>query len=47
MATTAYEQGREDYMRGKDPRKCPYSGDAMRAAWMKGWEDRKREFEES
>jgi ribosome modulation factor len=45
MAGTVQDEGRDAFMRGIDPRKCPYDDEARREAWMRGWYDAQREFE--
>lgn len=43
MPNTIYDEGRRAYLGRIDPRKCPYSDEACREAWMKGWYDAKSE----
>jgi ribosome modulation factor len=47
MAETIYDEGRRAYRQGVDQRKCPYTDQARRETWLRGWEDARREFEAS
>lgn len=47
VVATVYDEGRQAFMRGIDPRRCPDTDQARREAWMRGWNDPKQEFEAS
>ena len=47
MAATILEEGRDAYISGVPQHKCPYNDAARRETWMRGWLERKQEFEAS
>jgi len=44
---TCYEEGWTAYQQGEDARKCPYTDQARREAWLRGWHEAEQNFRES
>ena len=42
---TAYEEGRQAFLASKSEHQCPYSDLVRRNAWLQGWRNVKKEFD--
>jgi ribosome modulation factor len=47
MTSSTLEEGREAYLRGIPQQKCPYTDQARREVWTRGWLEKKAEIESS